>query len=115
MDAWGLIEGTANLQFDFAASKLSGHLDPVYFDLGGMGEAGIPLGRYDFVNTIYASGSTSFSGQLSNSSFTQSGSFNGQFTGPIAQELMATWSAPFHDSIRNLDSQMFGVLVGKRP
>jgi len=114
VDKQGMIQGTASLLFDFSAGKLSGHMDPVYMSYSGMGETE-PLGRYDFANTIYARGSTSFSGQLSNSSFSQSGTFNGQFTGPAAQELMSTWSAPFHNPISNTDSQMFGVLVGKRP
>ena len=113
VDAWGAIEGTASLQFDFGAGKLSGHFDPVYLYLGGLGETS-SLGRYDFTNTVYSAGSTTYSGQLSQAGLGQSGSFGGQFTGPSAQELMARWSAPFHDPITNVDSTMFGVWVGKR-
>jgi hypothetical protein len=112
-DAWGFIEGTASLTFNFGAGTLSGRFDPVYLYLGGMGES-YPLGRYDFVNTVYASGATGFSGQLSHAGFSQLGSFTGQFTGPGAEELMSQWSAPFRDPITNVDSHMFGVWVGRK-
>lgn len=114
IDTWGEIEGTASLQFDFGAGKLSGHFDPVYNYLGGIGPEPHALGRYDFTNTIYGAGGTTYSGQLSHAAFGQNGSFSGQFTGPGAQELMARWSAPFHDPIKNVDSTMFGVWVGKQ-
>ncbi len=102
MDSNGLIEGTASLLFNFGAGQLSGHFDPVYFYLGGMGKSS-PLGQYGFVNTVYSAGSTTFSGQLSNPSVTGVGSFDGMFTGPNAQELMSSWSAPYHDPITNQD------------
>jgi hypothetical protein len=65
------------------------------------------------VNTVYGSGSTTFSGQLANAGFAQNGTFDGQFTGPIAQELMARWSAPFIDPATSQQSTMFGVWVGR--
>jgi hypothetical protein len=113
IDEAASIDGSASFLFDFTAGKLSGHLDPTYHSAGGIGE-GYSLGRYDFVNTVYSSGGTSFSGQLSNPGFASNGTFDGQFTGPNAQELMSIWSAPFHDPLRNIDSQMFGALVGKQ-
>ena len=113
VDGSGWIEGSANLHFDFGSGQLSGHFDPIYYHTGGMGEA-YPLGRYDFADTIYSSGATSFSGQLANSNFNTPGSFYGLFTGPNAEELMARWSAPFRDPIANANSQMFGVWVGSR-
>ncbi len=112
IDGNGLIQGTASLAFDYGAGKLSGHFDPVYFSLGGIGET-YKLARYDFTSTVYSSGSTTFSGQLSTGSG-PTGSFSGQFTGPAAQELMATWSAPFRDPLKNIDSTMFGVLAGAK-
>ena len=77
-----------------------------------MGE-GVELGRYDFLNTVYGSGSTTFSGQLSKLGIAQFGAFDGQFTGPNAQELMARWSAPYIDPVTSQVSTMFGVWVGK--
>ena len=100
------IRGTAKLQFDFGAGTLAGHFDPVIYDyLAG----NTPLGHYDFANTVFGAGSTSFSGQLSNSKVTGLGSFEGQFTGPEAQELMARFSAPLINPYTNKQTNMFGV------
>ncbi len=110
-DGFGSIQGNATLLFNFASANLSGHFDPWYTDLGG---GSVPLGTYDFANTVYRSGSTGFSGQLSQAGLTATGSFNGQFTGPSAQELMATWSAPYLNPESNTVSTMFGAWVGSR-
>lgn len=104
MDRNRYITGTAMLNFNFGAGTLSGHLD---LDSG--------FGRYDFLNTLYASGSTTFSGQLSKTGIAQFGAFEGEFTGPNAQELMARWSVPYIEPGTSLQSSMFGVFVGKRP
>jgi hypothetical protein len=65
------------------------------------------------VNTVYSVGSPTFSGELSRSGTTERGTFNGLFTGPAAQELMARWTAPIVDPNTKTTSQMFGVWVGK--
>jgi hypothetical protein len=109
----GVIGGSANLAFDFGAGALAGHMDPYYISVAGLGEH-LPLASYDFVNTVYSTGSTSFSGQLSTAGITEKGSFDGLFTGPAAQELMARWSAPYLDPTTNSQSQMFGVWVGTK-
>lgn len=111
---FGLVVGTAALQFDFGAGKLSGHLDPILTDPTGLGFNDIPLGRYDFVNAVYSSGSTTFSGQLSQPAVSGTGSFNGAFTGPSGEELMARWSAPYQSAGSTEANQIFGVLVGTR-
>lgn len=105
------IRGSASLQFNFGAGTLSGHLDPLIYDMGG---GALGLGRYNFTNTVFSAGSTSFSGQLSNPSVPGTGSFNGIFTGPAAQELMARWQAPFVNPHSQQTSQMFGLWVGRR-
>jgi hypothetical protein len=107
LDRHYYIGGTATLQFNFGAGTLAGHFDPVFWG------SNTALGRYDFVNTVYGSGSTTFSGQLANAGFAQNGTFDGQFTGPVAQELMARWSAPFIDPATSQQSTMFGVWVGR--
>lgn len=112
IDGAGYITGSATLQFDFGAGKLTGHFDPNYVSLGGIGDQ-ISLGRYDFANTVYSSGSTSFSGQLSNSQLSGKGAFNGQFTGPHAEELMSRWTAPYMNPDSHTLGTMFGVWVGK--
>lgn len=112
LDGAGGIDGTASFQFNFGAGTFGGHMDASYVDFGGLGEV-FNLGRYDFVNTVYSAGSPAFSGELANASIPQHGTFTGQFTGPGAEELMARWSAPFHNPVSNRDSTMFGVIVGK--
>jgi hypothetical protein len=109
VDKGGSISGTAELQFNFGAGTLSGSMSA---DYTGYDWDTVSLGRYDFVNTVYSSGSTTFSGQLSNSALPGFGSFSGLFTGPAGQELMSSWSAPY--ILNGQTSQMFGVWVGKR-
>jgi hypothetical protein len=105
------IRGSATLQFNFAAGTLGGSFDPYIYDLLA---GNTQLGHYDFVNTVYGVGSTTFSGELSRSGVAELGAFNGQFTGPTAQELMARWTAPLPGA-GNTTTQMFGVWVGKKP
>ncbi len=107
IDRFQSVGGTATLQFNFGAGTRSGHFDPVFLDSSGH------LGRYDFVNTVYGSGSTIFSGQLSRAGLAQNGTFDGQFTGPNAQELMARWNAPYTDLLTGQQSTIFGVWVGR--
>lgn len=107
LDRYNYVGGTATLEFNFGAGTLTGHFDPVFLDHNGH------LGRYDFANTVYGSGSTTFSGQLSRAGLAQSGSFDGQFTGPNAQELMARWNAPYIDLLTGQQRTIIGVWVGK--
>jgi hypothetical protein len=106
------IRGSATLQFNFAAGSLTGSFDPYIYDLLAGHH---PLGHYNFANTVFGVGSTTFSGELATSGTSARGTFNGLFTGPAAEELMARWTAPIHDPLSGADSQMFGVWVGKRP
>lgn len=113
----GSINGRATLQFDFGAGTLAGHFDPIltYVDTNAAPASGktISLGSYNFVNTVYGVGKTNFSGQLSISGTSSLGAFDGQFTGPVAQELMARWTAPYLNPTTKQWSEMFGVWVGK--
>lgn len=113
-DNSGLIDGSALLTFDFGAGKLSGYLEPVWVDPTGLGFESQALGRYTFVNTVYASGSTTFSGQLSNPNIEGLGSFEGRFNGPTAQEVMAQWKAQMIDPFAGQPVGISGVLIGKR-
>lgn len=110
------VYGSASLQFDFAAGKLSGFMDPLLN--GPMGAPDLP--RYNFTQTVYSTGSTSFSGGFDVVGPTPS-SFSGRFTGPSAQELMVSFQAPFPDYPTIEDPTkpnwgvMQGVMIGKRP
>lgn len=112
VDRNGMISGIASLLFSFGSGDLSGHLDLDYSPFGGMGEA-YSLGRFEFSNTVYSSGSTTYSGELTQAGLAN-GSFSGQFTGPAAEELIGQWSAPFVDPISNATSTMIGAWVGRR-
>jgi hypothetical protein len=110
--SWDL-DGTAQFQFDFGAGKLSGYMDP---HTNGPMESP-PLPRYNFAQTVFAPGSTTFSGSFDVTGPTPS-SFQGQFTGPQAQELMATFRAPFLDwdanGVLNSWGVMEGAIAGRR-
>lgn len=111
LNGFGRISGDASLQFNFGSGTLAGHFDPM---LENGGPALLSLGRYDFVNTVFGAGSTTFSGGLSRSGISTLGAFDGRFTGPTAQELMARWTAPFIDPANQQPGEMFGVWVGRR-
>lgn len=106
----GSISGTATLQFNFGAGTLAGQLDPILT----YNNVATNLGTYNFVNTVFGAGSTDFSGQLSHVGTNTLGTFDGQFTGPAAQELMARWTAPYLNPTTQQWSNMFGIWVGKQ-
>jgi hypothetical protein len=112
LDLGRTVGGTASLEFNFGAGTLSGSLSPYTFTNGGIQSS---LGTYTFVNTVYSQGSTTFSGDLQHAGTATLGAFNGLFTGPAAQELMAKWTAPYQNPDSNQWSEMFGILVGKKP
>jgi hypothetical protein len=105
-----LIGGDAHLRFDFASGTLAGEMRPTLLDDWGP----TPLGQYDFVQTVYSTGSTTFSGKFAVPGSTADSFFEGQFTGPQAAELMARWQAPFADPYSGSWGTMSGVFVGKK-
>jgi hypothetical protein len=110
LDQYATIGGDATFQFNFGAGTLAGHMDPV-FEYNGVRTN---LGSYNFINTLFGVGSATFSGRLSNSGTANLGSFEGRFTGPAAQELMARWAAPYRNPSTQQWNEMFGVIVGRR-
>jgi hypothetical protein len=110
LDVGGVIRGDATFQFNFGAGTLSGHMNPI-FQYNG---AETNLGSYEFTNTVFGVGSATFSGRLSNNGTSSLGSFDGRFTGPAAQELMARWTAPYRNPSTQQFNEMFGVIVGRR-
>jgi hypothetical protein len=112
LDTGRPVGGDASLQFDFGAGTLAGNFNPYTFTAVG-GQAS--LGPYSFVNTVFGIGSTTFAGQLQHSGISSFGAFNGLFTGPTAEELMARWTAPYVNPDTGQQSEMFGIWVGRRP
>lgn len=103
------VDGTATLNFNFAAGTLTGNMTPQYCPWDC-----VSLGRYDFTQTVYAAGSPNFTGQFNVPGSTGPSSFEGSFTGPQAAELMARWQAPFLNPDSNVWGTMFGIWIGKK-
>ena len=104
----GAMIGNISLVFDFGGGSLSGSLSPIlYLDKQ------YPLGTFSFENTIYSTGSTSFSGQF-DTNVAGSNSFSGQFTGPAAQELIGKFAFPYMSPVSGTPQQSQGAFIAKR-
>lgn len=101
------IQGTMDLSFDFAGGDLSGSLT-AFLEVPRL-----PLGTFAFTNTVYASGSTTFSGAFV-SPASGLNSFSGLFTGPAAQELIGNFQLPYISPVDGKPYQASGAFVGKR-
>jgi hypothetical protein len=109
---WTLsLTGTANLSFDFAGGNLSGSMHAgIFDDFDGIL---MDFGKYDFTQTVYSTGSTTFSGKFVVPGLPNAdSSFQGNFTGPNAAELMARFQAPY--LFNGQQGSMFGVWLGKK-
>lgn len=107
------ITGDARLTFDFGAGSLTGYMQPRLFsDWDGVDRA---LGQYDFKQTVYSAGSTTFSGKfVIPGGGERDSTFQGQFTGPNAAELIAGFQAPYLDPFDSVWKTMGGVWIGKK-
>ena len=104
----GTMEGTINLVFNFGGGSLSGSLSPVlYLDTK------YPLGTFSFQDTVYSTGSTTFSGRF-DTNVAGSNSFAGQFTGPTAQELIGKFAFPYISPVTGSPKQSEGAFIAKR-
>jgi hypothetical protein len=105
------IEGSVSLLFDFAAGELSGNMHPrVYDSFDGVF---MDFGQYDFTQTVYSSGSTTFSGKFIVPGMPGAdSSFDGRFTGPQAAELMARFWAPY--TFNGQQGMLSGIWVGEK-
>ena len=90
------VTGTASLAFDFAAGSLSGSMHPFLTD--PKTTMVYDLGNYAFIDTVFGVGSPTFRGGFSSATFPFSSHFfNGQFSGPAAQELFGRWQTATTD------------------
>ncbi len=103
------VGGSVALAFDFGAGTLSGAMKPVLYPWDAY-----PLGTYTFRDTVYSSGSTTFSGAFIVPGSNAPSSFSGNFTGPQAAEFMASWRAPYVYSNGGPAGTMAGVWTGKK-
>lgn len=87
------VDGTVTLNFDFANATLDGSMTLTLSD--GMNP--VELGTWAFKDTVFSSGSASYSGRFDTSVAGQN-FFLGRFTGPNAQETIGAWAIPFLSS-----------------
>jgi hypothetical protein len=104
-----LVLGDMTLNFDFARGSLSGGLtfmlDPEWNEFG--------LGPFEFRETVYSTGSTTFSGKF-DTDLPGVNSFSGLFTGPHAEELIGNFAIPYRSPINGQTYQADGAFVGKK-
>lgn len=106
------VMGDAQLSFDFGAGTLGGSMHPQIID--NFDGYFVDYGVYTFKDTVYSTGSTTFSGKFVVPNLPNADSaFDGRFTGPNAAELMARFVAPFHlDDGR--EGTLSGIWIGKK-
>jgi len=104
-----ILLGDMTFNFDFARGTLAGsaifNLDPEWHDY--------TLGPFAFRDTVYSTGSTSFSGRF-DTDVAGLNSFSGVFTGPTAQELIGNFALPYRSPIDSQTYQAAGAFVGKK-
>lgn len=106
------VGGDVRLMFDFGQGKLSGFMHPQIAD--SFDGIFVDFGQYDFAQTVYSKGSTTFSGKFVVPGLPSADSFfDGKFTGPGAAELMARFVAPYV-SDGGQTGTISGVWVGKK-
>jgi len=85
-----IVEGTVNLNFDYAKGTLAGSMTVA---LNAFGPTA-PIGTFAFTDTVYSAGSTTYSGKFDTAA-AGNNFFLGKFTGPQAQETIGAWALPF--------------------
>lgn len=113
-----IVTGSVKLDFNFAAGSLAGAMTVGLDDMAG---DPLALGTFDFKDTVFSVGSTSYSGKFDSSTAGQN-FFLGQFTGPNAEETIGAWALPFvldtGNSTIEADHQahqLFGAWIAKKP
>lgn len=111
------IGGSVRLDFDFAKGSLGGSMS---LSLGD-GMQPLDLGTFNFTQTVFSAGSTTYSGKF-DTAVAGDNFFLGQFTGPHAEETIGAWALPFvfdksGDFVKadNQTHQAFGAWIAKRP
>jgi len=101
------VEGTVALNFDFGAGTLGGSMSMAL----SSGWGAQPVGEYNFVQTVFSPGSTTYSGRF-DTNLSGSNFFLGRFTGPNAEETIGAWAVPF--TFQNGTHQAIGAWIAKR-
>ena len=110
-NAGDMVFGSVSLNFDFGAATLSGNMKP---EITGAWDPLPPLGTYTFRDTVFAKGSTTFSGAFDVPGSTAPSSFQGSFAGPQGVELLANWTAPYQDPLSHQWGTISGVWTARK-
>ena len=102
-------DGSIQLLFNFGVGSLSGGVTPHFYQ----DFAPDALGTLSFRDTVYSTGSTTFSGKFDTSAVGMN-SFSGRFTGPNAQELIGNFAFPYKSPIDGNAYQADGAFVGAK-
>lgn len=106
------VEGDVVLRFDFGAGTLAGELSAYYSDYD-FPERDHDFGTYQFADTVFSPSSSAYSGSFSqNGALVAGGFFDGNLTGPNAEEIIGRFALPF-DYFGNQYS-LTGIWVGRR-
>ena len=103
------IGGTVSLAFDFGAGTLSGSIHA--WDASF--EGGPEIGILTFTDTVYSTGSLTFSGRF-DTDLVGPNEFSGLFTGPQAQELIGTFVFPYPSAVEGQPYIAAGAWVAKK-
>lgn len=101
------VEGTVALNFDFGAGTLGGSMSMAL----SSGWGAQPVGEYNFVQTVFSAGSTTYSGRF-DTNLSGDNFFLGRFTGPNAEETIGAWAVPFN--FQDGTHQAIGAWIAKR-
>jgi len=104
------VSGSVNLRFDFAAGTLDGSMSLQAEPYSGS----VDIGTFAFKDSVYSSGSLTYSGRFETSAAGQS-LFVGLFTGPHAEETIGAWALPFIYSADGLTHHARGAWIAKKP
>ena len=110
------IGGTVTLNFDFGKGTFGGAMDLLLDD----GMQPLELGTFGFTQTVFSSGSTTYSGKF-NATAAGDNFFLGQFTGPNGEETIGAWAMPFVFDVSgstltadHQTHQAFGAWIAKK-
>jgi hypothetical protein len=107
---WQNLSGTVAMDFDFASGSLGGKMDMIYEDYYSL----YAIPTMPFHETVFAKGSTTFSGNFDTVGLSTNTHFNGQFTGPNAAELMANFSGRLTIPQTGVATDIAGVWIAAK-
>jgi hypothetical protein len=102
------VVGTVDLQFNFGAGTLDGAMHLRTDPYGNP----VNLGTFAFTDTVYSTGSQSYSGAFATSAQGEN-FFLGKFTGPHAEETIGAWALPFMYSVDGQKHQAIGSWIAQ--